>query len=171
MNGLLDIGKIIGAHGLNGEIKIYPITRDASNFHSIEKIIIQNKDYVVKSVKFINNLLAIALEGITDRTKAETLIGEFISIRREDALPLEEGSYYMTDIIGCSAFENNIFIGIIDDIIETGSNDVYVINGEKGKYRQQILLPAIKSVIISIDIKEKIINISIPKGLLDDEYI
>ncbi len=171
MNDLLDIGKIIGAHGLNGEIKVYPITRDASNFYSIEKIIVHNKEFIVKSVRFINNLIAIALEGITDRTEAESLNGEFISIKRKDALPLEEGSYYMTDIIGCNVFEGDFFVGIITDIIETGSNDVYVINGVNGKYRQQILLPAIKSAVINIDIKEKKIGISIPKGLLDDEYI
>ena len=69
---LLDIGKIIGAHGLNGEIKVFSITRDASNFHSIKKVFIQNKEYTVQSVRFLNNLAALKLEGINDRTKAES---------------------------------------------------------------------------------------------------
>ena len=171
MNSLLDIGKIIGAHGLNGELKIFPITRDASNFHSLKHVIINNTQYNIQSVRFINSLIAIKLENVNDRTNAESFIGEFISIRREEAAPLEKDSYYMSDIIGCDVFEDDLLIGIISDIIETGSNDVYVIDGMNGKYKQQILLPAIKTAVLNIDISKKRINILIPKGLLDNEYI
>jgi 16S rRNA processing protein RimM len=77
----------------------------------------------------------------------------------------------MEDIIGCNVFEKNEFTGVITDIIETGSNDVYDIDGSDGKYRRQILLPAIKSVVLNIDIVNRRIDILIPKGLLDDEYV
>lgn len=170
MNDLMDLGKVIDTHGLNGEIKVYPITHDVSNFLLLKKIYILDREYSVKSVRFIKNLVAFTLHGINDINTAQGLIGNFISIERKEAPPLESDEYYMIDIIGCLVYDDLGVIGNVIDIIETKSNDVYVIDGEKGIYKQQILLPAIKSVILNIDMSLKKIHAVIPKGLLDDEY-
>ena len=171
MKKLLDIGIITGAHGVKGEIKVLPISADASNFHSLNKVFIKDIAYIVTSVRFVKNQALLKLDTINDRTTADTCKGNYVSITREQAVPLEKDTYYMEDIIGCDVFEKNEFTGVITDIIETGSNDVYDIDGSDGKYRRQILLPAIKSVVLNIDIVNKRIDVLIPKGLLDDEYI
>jgi len=168
---LLDIGIITGPHGVKGEIKVLPISADASNFHSLNKVFIKDIAYIVTSVRFVKNQVLLKLDTINDRTSAETCKGNYVSITREHAVPLGKDTYYMEDIIGCDVFEENEFTGVITDIIETGSNDVYDIDGSDGKYRRQILLPAIKSVVLNIDIVNRRIDILIPKGLLDDEYV
>lgn len=171
MDDLLEFGKIIGAHGLNGELKVFPITRDASNFLKIKKVIIQGIEFSVISVRLMNNHVTFSIEGINDRTQAEQFKGEYISIKRKDAPSLDKETYYMRDIIGCEVYDDIGIIGKIVDIIETGSNDVYVTDGSNGVYKQQILIPAIKGVVLNIDINSKRIHVKIPKGLLDDEYI
>jgi 16S rRNA processing protein RimM len=165
-----EVGKIVGAHGLNGEIKVYPITHDASNFYNFDELFINNRRYAVISLKFVGQYAAFSLEGIDNRDKAEQLKGQFISINRNNAAPLAEGHYYMSDIIGCKVMNEKGYVGTVVDIIETGGNDVYVINCSDGIYSiPELLIPAIDTVIKNIDISAKIITVEIPKGLLEDE--
>jgi 16S rRNA processing protein RimM len=165
-----EVGKIVGAHGLNGEIKVYPITHDASNFYNFDEIFIDSRRYKVIALKFVGQYAAFSLEGIDNRDKAEQLKGQFISINRVKAAPLAEGYYYMSDIIGCKVIDKKGYVGMIFDIIETGGNDVYVINCSDGIYAiPELLIPAIDSVIKNIDISARIITVEIPKGLLEDE--
>ncbi|MDX1359341.1 MAG: ribosome maturation factor RimM, partial [Clostridia bacterium] len=84
------------------------------------------------------------------------------------ASPLAEGEYYMEDLIGCSVFESGKFLGKLEDIIETGANDVYSVMDKSGR---ELLIPALKNVILDVDIEKKSMEVILPEGLVDDEYI
>lgn len=82
----------------------------------------------------------------------------------KNARILSEDEFFIVDLIGCNVYEKGQLLGNITDVIETGSNDVYVVNGEK---YGEILIPAIKQVVLSIDIENKEVQVSLPEGLVD----
>ena len=109
-------------------------------------------------------LLLLKLEGIDDITEAEKYKNFYIKINREDAVELEDDSYFIVDIIGCEVYtESQELLGKVIDVFPTGSNDVYTVKNSEGK---EILLPAIEDVIKDVDIKNKKIIIHLLEGLI-----
>jgi 16S rRNA processing protein RimM len=91
----------------------------------------------------------------------------FVLVDRENAVKLPEDSFFICDIVGCSIFdENGILLGELTKVLQTGSNDVYVVKDKSGK---EILIPALKSVVRKVSVDQRRIDVIIPKGLLDDE--
>lgn len=91
------------------------------------------------------------IEGIDDMEAAASLRSKYIEVTRENAVKLSEGRYFITDIIGCDVFdENGIMLGAVDNVIQTGSNDVYSVKG-----KEEILIPALKDIVIKIDIENR----------------
>jgi len=101
-------------------------------------------------------------EGVTDRNAAENFIGSEIIIDKADLPDLDDGSYYWVDIIGLSVFESDTnCLGVVDSVIPTGSNDVYVVkDGDK-----EILIPALASVVKEIDLNKKTMIVDLPEDL------
>lgn len=167
----LEIGQIINTHGVKGEVKIYPLTDDARRFLKLNWVYIKRNDemtkYNIQSVKFLKNLVIIKFEGINDMTEAETFKNCKLLVDRENAVKLPEDSYFICDIIGCEVFEENgQRLGVVKNVLKTGSNDVYELNSDR--YRE-LLIPAIKSAILDVDIENKKIIVKLPEGLVDDE--
>lgn len=168
MKNTFDIGIVSGVHGVKGELKIFPYTNDPENISRQKNFMINGKKMDVCSARINGRFIIIQLKGVETRTEAELFKNAILSLPRDSAAPLSEGEYYMEDIIGCDVFDDTGLLGKIDDIIETGSNDVYsVINGQ-GK---EILIPALKSVVMKIDIESRRIDVRLPEGLMDDEYV
>jgi len=167
MKEFFEIGKIVNVHGIKGEVKIYPYTNNVDLFSNLKYLIFNNKENKIISTRMHKNMILVLFENVTNRNEAEKLVNVSVFIKREDATPLEEGAHYIRDLIGCIIYENNIILGEMVDIIETGSNDVYVVQSEK----REILIPALKSVVKKIDIKNKKIDVILPEGLIDDEII
>ncbi len=167
MKEYFDIGIVAGVQGIQGEIKVYPYSHDPANLTKQPFFLIGDKKMAVRSARLQGKFIIIDFEKITSRNEAERLKGAVLQIPRSSATPLANRQYYMEDIIGCSVYEKDIFLGVVCDIIETGSNDVYAIETENN---HEILIPAIKSVIISIDTIEKKIEVILPEGLVDNEY-
>jgi len=167
---LIPIGKIIGVHGIKGILKVISYSESPFLFKPDSSVLLKKSDnhevfHKVEWVKPHKHNFLMCLKEITDCNKAEELIGVEFFIEKTNLPELEEGTYYWTDLIGLSVFamENSaeIFIGHIESIIPTGSNDVYVVkNGEK-----ETLVPALESVIISVDLEEKIMRVNLPEGL------
>ena len=105
------------------------------------------------------------LKGIDDIDIAENLKTQSLIIPREDAKELEENEFFIADLIGCNVYENNEKIGELVDIFTAGASDVYVI---KRAGKNDLLLPALESIIKNIDVKNKKIDVEVPRGL-DDE--
>lgn len=168
MQEYFEIGQIVNTHGVKGHVKVKPFTDDVSQFETLGKIlIVKNKETIemeIEEVKYHKDMVLLKLKGIDDMTVAEQYKGCYIRIHRNQARPLEEGQYFIADIIGSDVYtDEGIHLGKVDDIYNTGSNDIYVVKDELGK---QILLPGIKDVLLSIDIENQRVTVHLLKGLV-----
>ena len=170
MEEYFEIGQIVNTSGLKGILKIKPFTDDIKKFSNLKTIYIKTKsgltEFKIEQVRYVKNMVMLKLAGIDTVEEAEKYRNLYIKILRDQEEELEEGSYYVVDILGCKVnTDANQELGKIVDVFQTGSNDVYVVKDEQGK---QILLPAIKQVIKNVDIEGRRIDVEIPRGL-DDE--
>ena len=159
MQKKLEVGQIVNTFGIKGEVKVTPFTDDINRFDDLEKVYVkarkESKLYKIESVRYHKNMVLLKLEGINNPEDAELLKNSFLEIDREDAIPLEEGQYFIVDLIGLDVYtdEGNL-LGKVDDIYNTGANDIYVVKDELGK---QVLLPGIKEVIKEVKLEDRII--------------
>ena len=168
MTKYLEIGQIVNTFGIKGMVKVKPFTDDIEQFEKLKKIYVKTKnskkEYEIEQVKYHKNLILIKFVGIDKIEEAEILKGNYLIRDRENEEPLEEGTYYIVDLLGLEVFEEDgNLLGNVEDIYNTGSNDIYVVKNELGK---QILLPAIADVIKKIDLENKKITVHLIKGLI-----
>lgn len=150
MEEFITIGKIINTHGIKGELKIYPLTDDLKRFKKLKNVRIEGKERNVIGCKLQSNKVILKIEGIDSIEDAVLYKEKYIQVEREDAVELEEGNYFVSDIIGCSVFDDQgTFYGKIADVISTPNNDVYWIKEEK-----QLLIPALEGIVLNIDIEK-----------------
>lgn len=169
MTSELEIGQIVNTFGIKGEVKVKPFTDDIKRFDKLKKINIEQKnskkEYEIENIKYHKDMVILKLRGIDQIEQAELLRNSYLKIDRNEEEPLEENTYYIVDLLGLSVYtEEGILLGILDDIYNTGSNDIYVVKDSLGK---QTLLPAIQDVIKEIDIENQKIIVHVMKGLLD----
>lgn len=167
MKELFEIGMVTGVHGVKGDMKVFPYSNDFENLTKQLYFLIEGKRMEVSLARMQGKFLIVHLKGIESREAAQDMKNSILSIKRSNSAPLSEGSYYMDDLIGCKVYENNIILGVLEDIIETGANDVYSVISKSGK---EILIPALKTAILNIDITSSRIDVLLPEGLVDDEY-
>ena len=118
----------------------------------------------VSSVRYFKNLVIVKFKGIDNINDIERYKGKDLLVTRENALPLEEGEYYLADIIGANVYtEDGDLFGSLEDVIETGANLVYSVQHE-GK---EVLLPVIDDCVKEVNVEEKKVIVHIMKGLLD----
>ena len=167
--GFLLIGKITGAHGIKGTSKAFFYSESLFAFESDSLILLKNpegleKIYEIKWVKPHGRGFLLSLKGISCREEAKALIGSELFIKKEKLPELEDGTYYWFDIIGLAVYTiEDKYLGRIESIISTGSNDVYVVKDKAGN--SEVLIPALESVVKKIDFKLKIIQVDLPEGL------
>jgi len=164
-----EIGIINNTHGVRGEVKVFPMTDDMKRYKKLREVFIEDPRgnrtlYAIKNVKFFKQFVILALEGIDNMDKASKLKGHKVVIHRKDAIELPEDSYFICDIIGCQVYENGVLLGEVTDVFPTGSNDVYVVKNSEGR---ELLLPAIKDVILNVDVAAGRIDVKLLKGLMD----
>lgn len=167
MNKYLELGQIVNVKGLKGEVKVNSFTDDNTKFERIPKVFIKRKEtlteYEIEKVGYNKNQVIIKFKNIDTVEEAEKLRNSYIVVDREIFGELPEGVYYIADLIGLDVFtEANEYLGKVDDIFSTGSNDVYVVKDELGK---QKLLPGIDEVIKVINIESGKIIVNLIEGL------
>ena len=166
--GFLLIGKIVGAHGIKGNCKIRSYAESSTAFQSGSKIRLvtpsgQENTYEINWIKPHSKVDLLSLKGVETRNQAETLIGAELFIEKEKLPELDDGSYYWYDLIGMDVFTTDTaYLGRIERIIQTGSNDVYVVKNDT----DEILIPALASVVIDIDLEHKRMQVELPPGLV-----
>lgn len=169
MQEYFEIGQIVNTFGVKGQVKVKPFTNDVEQFETLGKIlVVKSKETIemkILEVKYHKDMVILKLEGIEDMNMAEKYKGCYIKIHRSNARQLEEGEYFIADIIGSDVYtDTDKYLGKVEDIYNTGSNDIYVIKDELGK---QILLPAIKEVLLDIDVENQKVTVHLLKGLVD----
>ena len=168
MQKRLEVGQIVNTFGIKGEVKVTPFTNDMKRFDDLKKVYVtsrkDSKLYKVENVRYHKNMVLIKFKGVDTVEEAEELRNFYIQIERKDATPLEEGTYFIADLIGLEVYsdEGNL-LGKVEDIYNTGSNDIYVVKDELGK---QILLPGIKDVIKDVQIENAKIIVHLIPGLI-----
>lgn len=162
---LIDIGEIINTHGLRGEVKVYPRCDYPEFFEEIPGVYLKNETYLkITGVKYHKNTVILKFRGTNTVEEAEGLRGEIVYVEKSLFDNLPAGTYLIADIIGLEVFEDGTSYGKITDCIQTGSNDVYIV---EDKSKNQILIPALKDVIQEVNINEGIMKVKLPEGLLD----
>ena len=168
MTKYLEIGQIVNTFGIKGMVKIKPFTDDINRFDRLKKIYISNKngkkEYQIQEIKYHKNMVLMKLEGIDTPEQADLLRQSYLLVDREDEEPLEEGVYYIVDLLGLEVYtDDNKLLGKVEDIFNTGSNDIYVVKDEMGK---QILLPGIPDVLKNVDLEKGKITVHLIPGLI-----
>jgi len=168
MGNYLEIGQIVGTHGVRGVIKVKPLTDDITRFNTLKTVYINIKkelvEFSVEGVQYNKNMVLLKLKGIDTIEKAEEYRNFYIKIDRKDSVKLAKDSYFIIDLIGCDVYdEEDNLLGKIDDVFSTKSNDVYVVKNDSGK---QILLPAIKDVVKDVDVEDRKIIVKLIEGLI-----
>ena len=172
MNDYFRIGVIASTHALKGELKVMPTTYDPSRFDAMTEVIVTRDGgsatttYSVERVWHNKGVVILKLAGVDDIDAAAKLKGREIIVSREDALPLEEGEYYHSDLLGLKVVtDEGEELGNITDIYQTGANDVYSVMKEDEEGGKPILIPSIKQCILDVDISRKIMTVHLLKGL------
>ena len=176
MEPFLRIGVITSVHGIKGEVKVFPTTDSPQRFREVKEVTLKTETKEIrteiKGARFFKNLAIVHFACFSTPEEAVKFAGAEVYIDRKDGQPLEEGEYYIADLIGCIVKdEAGNQLGVVRDVLQTGANDVYVVGcGEpdaKGLREKEILLPVIKDCILSVDIEKGEILVHILPGLLD----
>ena len=154
------IGKVSSSHGISGEIMIYPLTDDISRFDGLEYFICGDEEYTIVNARIHKGQVLVMTKQLTDRNQADQLRGRYVEVRREDALPLSEGQYYIEDLKGLKAVDiNSGRTGILKDVIQPGSVDIFLIQTE-GK---EMMMPFFNSDVEEINLEEGYIRLDMSK--------
>ena len=168
MKEKLEVGQIVNTFGINGFVKVYPYVNDIKRFDDLNKIYIKlRKEEVeleIEEVKYQKNMVLLKLKGINTIEEAEKLRNAYIEIDRKDAIPLKKDEYFIADLLGLEVFtDTGEKLGILDDIYNNGSSDIFVVKNELGK---QFLLPYIDEVVKKIDLNLGKIIVHLIDGLI-----
>lgn len=168
MEKFLQVGVISSTHGVRGEVKVFPTTDDAKRFKKLKKVILdtgrEHLPLEVESVKFFKQFAILKFKGIDNINDIEKYKGKSLLIDREHAVKLGKDEYFIADMIGLRVFtDGGEEFGTLKDVLETGANDVYIIDSVK---HGEVLIPAIKQCILDVDIESGKMVIHLMEGLV-----
>ncbi len=168
MVDLLQVGIISSTHGIKGEVKVYPTTDDMKRFSSLKEVLLDTgKEQLVlkiEGVKYFKQFVILKFKDINDINDIEKYKGKSLFVNRNNAVKLNKDEYFIADLIGMRVEnDDQTFQGILTDVMETGANDVYVVETKDG---QEVLLPAIKDCVIKVDIEQRLIVVHLLEGLI-----
>lgn len=168
MEKQLQVGVISSTHGVRGEVKVFPTTDDVTRFRQLKKVYLDTGREMlpleIQNVKFFKQFAILKFKGIDNINDIEKYRGKSLMIDREDAVDLDEDEYFIADMIGMKVCtEDGSEFGTLKDVMETGANDVYIIDSlEYG----EVLIPAIRECILDVDMDEERMTIHLMEGLV-----
>ncbi|MGV8146328.1 MAG: ribosome maturation factor RimM [Alkaliphilus sp.] len=167
MSNNLRIGQIVGTHGLQGAVKVYPLTDYIERFEELDYVFVEgtNEKLVITSIKYKPNIVILQLENYDDINKVEKFRDNYLVIEDKQRRKLPEDTHYITDIVGLSVYTvDNTYVGRVESIIESGSKEVYVIKDDK---KRETLIPSVKEFIVEINLEEKKILVNPIEGMIE----
>lgn len=165
---MLKVGVITTTHGIRGEVKVFPTTDDPGRFKMLKHVILDTgkgtMQLEIEQVKFFKRLVILKFKGIDNINDVERYKRCELFVERENAVPLEEGEYFVADMIGMDVqTDDGVLFGTLKDVIETGANDVYAI---ASPVHGEVLVPAIRECVLDIDIEQGMMTIHLMEGLI-----
>ena len=160
---LIKIAKIVSAHGLNGEVKIFPYTDDLNGLKEYKKIYVDGEELEIISQKIASKFIVLKLKGFDYIDDVKRLIDKDVFIDKAQMPSLDEGEYYIHELIAMEVYsEADKFIGTVKDVMETSANHVLVVDHD-GK---EALIPFVKAFIKELDLKHRKIKVKLIEGIL-----
>lgn len=165
----LTIGKITGSHGIQGVVKLVSYAESIESFAPGTSVLLKRADgteqeYTIFSSRPYKTGVLLKLEGMDSADEVNEWRGAEVLLKRTSLKKLDDGTYYCFQIIGLKVFTiDDQFLGEVADVMRTGSNDVYVVSNQS----KEVLIPAIESVIVKIDLEKQEMRVNPPEGLLD----
>ena len=149
-DGRIVIGRVGAAHGIHGDLRIIPLTDFPERFSALREVMVGDELLHVAHVKPQGKNFLMRFREYTVREEAQRLTGRLLTVAREEAAPLDEGEYYVFDIVGLTVYdEEGHEFGTVENVLKTGSNDVYAVRAADGR---EILIPALRAVVLAIDV-------------------
>ena len=169
MENLFQVGIISSTHGIKGEVKVFPTTNDEKRFKKLKEVLLDTgKEKLcleIESVKFFKQFVILKFKDYDSINDIEKYKGKSLFVTRENAVKLKKDEYFIADLIGMKVEnEDGTFSGTLKDVIETGANDVYTVLCGDGS---EVLIPAIKDCILSVDLENNEMKVHLLDGLLD----
>lgn len=166
------IGRIVGAQGLRGELKIHALTDNPARFSDMDTIRLYGSDGTLRSeltllsVRFLDSkgIVVAGTKEVKDRSGAEALVGTTVEILPEERYPLEEGAFWVDDLLGMTVVDHSTgdVLGTVSDVFPAGENDLYVVRDETGTDH---FIPAVREFIAGVDLEKREMRISLIEGL------
>lgn len=166
----LVVGEILRPHGIHGELRMRVLTDNPNHLPQLDSVYLGDsfdnanlQGFELNRLRFNKEYALISLEGCRNRNDAERLRGKSVLISSDQAAPLEKGQYYLFQLIGMRVIADQSDIGCVKDVLQTGANDVYIVNSDE---YGEVLIPAHDETILRIDFDSEIIHMTLPEGLL-----
>ena len=168
MDNLLRVGVITATHGLQGDVKVFPTTDDPRRYSDLKSVYLQEKDgscrkLEIAHIRYFRQYVIVRFSGMNRIEDVEGLVKRELYVDREQAVPLQEDEYFIADLIGLDVRdEEGNAVGVLEDVMSTGANDVYIVR----KDGQEILIPAIHQCIIQVDLKRNLMIVRLMEGMV-----
>ena len=165
------IGKIVGVHGVTGTMLLFPLTDFPERFFKMKKLTLEKPGVPSQTVNVTKlvpyegkDTFFLQIANVSDRTLAESFKGSFVTVPKEERVELSDDEYWIDDIIGLKVIDNETGseLGLIEEVLETGSNDVYLIRTETGEVKP---IPALAEAIVKVDTQNGVMLVTLPEGL------
>ena len=171
MEKVFQVGIISSTHGVRGEVKVFPTTDDMKRFKKLKEVLLdtgkETLTLEIEGVKFFKQFVILKFKGYDNIDDIEKYRGKSLFVPRENAVKLQKDEYFIADLIGLKVVnEDGSFTGVLKDVMETGANDVYIVESQDGK---EVLIPAIKDCILQVDFEKEQVLVHLLDGLLDSE--
>lgn len=167
MEDLLQVGVITSTHGVRGEVKVFPTTDDPERFKKLKQVILdtgkEKMDLEIEGVKFFKNMVILKFKGIDNINDVERYRQKGLFVTRDHAVKLNKDEYFIADLIGLQVIsDEGEDLGVISDVLQTGANDVYVIEKDEN---DDLLIPAIKECVREVDVETGKVTVHLLPGL------
>lgn len=168
MEEVLQVGVITTVHGVRGEVKVFPTTDDVNRFKKLKEVILDTgREKIIleiEGVKFFKQMVILKFKGIDTLDDVAKYRQAGLYVTRSNAVKLDRDEYFIADLIGVEVYdEADQLIGVLEDVIATGANDVYTIRMTDGR---ELLLPAIKQCVLDVDVQGRRMKAHVLEGLL-----
>ena len=164
---LIELGIIVDAHGVAGVVKVKMFSLSTWAFRPKTVLHLSDNPLFLQTLEVehaqpYRQSVRLKLKEVNDRNRAEALMGATLMARREQLPPTDEDEYYWFELIGLNVFDSDDRrLGVLEEIITTGANDVYVVRNQNA----EVLIPAIGSVVKRIDLQQGVMRVDLPEGL------
>ena len=159
---LVAVARIASPHGVRGEVKLLPLTDFPHRFENTASLhLADGSKLYLETTRFSKNMILAKFKNMDTPESWIPLRNQELYVPEDELMPLPEGRYYIFQLIGLSAVDaENRALGKLVDVLQTGSNDVYVFKDQAGR---ELLIPAIEQYVHEIDLKKGQIRISLPE--------